>query len=174
MLLQRKINYTNNTKNVITYSENIRSNLAANNLNNLKMKNQSMLTALVACIGLLATSCSDDNEGETIVPLAGKWEISKVGTVVGGNEQLVDAPQNESGCNRDYLELKADNVVVEGDYDSSISPCALDTDSGIYSRSHNNLTTVIDEVTEVKDIVNLTVHELKLRDGNGMLEVYVR
>ena len=139
------------------------------------MKNRSILLALSLSIGLIAASCSsDDNEGETIVPLAGKWEISKVGTTVGTTETLADAPQNQTGCNRDYMELKVDNTVIEGDYDSTLAPCSFTTDEGIYSRSHNNLTKVIDGVTTVQDIVNLTIHELKLKDASGNIEIYVR
>ncbi|MDR7209140.1 lipocalin family protein [Flavobacterium piscis] len=139
------------------------------------MKNRSILLALALSISFFATSCSsDDNEGETLAPLTGKWNLSQVGTVVSGNEVLTDAPQNQSGCNKDYLELKLDNTATEGDYDSTISPCALDIDSGIYSRSHNNLTTVIDGVEKTQDIVNLTLKELKLKDANGAITVYTR
>ncbi|WP_235831733.1 lipocalin family protein [Flavobacterium rhamnosiphilum] len=133
-----------------------------------------MLLALVLSIGLFATSCSDDNEGETLAPLAGKWNITKVGSTVSGQEILIDPPQNESGCAKDYLELKLDNTATEGDYDSSVSACALETNAGIYSRSHNNLTTVIDGVTTTKDIVNLTLSELKVKDANGAIIVYTR
>jgi hypothetical protein len=133
-----------------------------------------MLLVLVLSIGLFATSCSDDNEGETLAPLAGKWNITKVGTTVSGQEFLIDPPQNESGCAKDYLELKLDNTATEGDYDSSVSACALETNAGIYSRSHNNLTTVIDGVTTTKDIVNLTLSELKVKDVNGAIIVYTR
>ena len=139
------------------------------------MKNRSILLALALTFGLFATSCSDDdNEGETIVPLAGKWNITQVGSVVNGQEVLVDAPQNQAGCDKDFLELKTDNSLNQGDYDSTIAPCTLFTDTGIYSRSHNDLTTVIDGVTKVQDIVNLTLNELKLRDASGAIEVYTR
>lgn len=138
------------------------------------MKKRSMLLVLVLSIGLFATSCSDDNEGETLAPLAGKWNVTKVGTTVSGQEYLIDPPQNESGCDKDYLSLKLDNTVTEGDYDSTISACALATKAGIYSRSHNNLTTVINGVTTTKDIVNLTLTELKLKDANGAIIVYTR
>lgn len=138
------------------------------------MKKRSMLLVLVLSIGLFATSCSDDNEGETLAPLAGKWNITKVGSTVSGQEILIDPPQNESGCAKDYLELKLDNTATEGDYDSSVSACALETNAGIYSRSHNNLTTVIDGVTTTKDIVNLTLSELKVKDANGAIIVYTR
>ena len=141
------------------------------------MKNRSIILALILSIGLFAISCSNDddgNQGETIVPLTGKWEISKVGTTIGTTETLTDAPQNASGCNRDYMELKIDNTVIEGDYDSTLAPCSFTSDQGIYSRSHNNLTRVVNEVTTVQDIVNLTIHELKLKDASGNIEVYVR
>ncbi|RTY93598.1 lipocalin family protein [Flavobacterium sp. GT3R68] len=138
------------------------------------MKNRSKLLALALCIGF-ATSCSnDDNDGETLAPLAGKWNITQVGTTVNGQEYLVDAPQNESGCDKDYLDLNIDNSLTEGDYDSTATPCALDTNDGIYSRSHNNLTTVIDGVTKTVDIINLTLTELKTRNDSGAIVIYVR
>jgi hypothetical protein len=139
------------------------------------MKNRSIIIVILLGIGLLGASCNkDDNEGETIAPLAGKWSISKIGTTVSGVETLVDAPQNQSGCDRDYLNLKIDNTVTKGDYDSTISPCALLTIDGIYSRSHNNLTTVYNGLTKVQDIANLTITELKLKDSNGDIEIYVK
>jgi len=138
------------------------------------MKNRNIILALVLSIGLFTTSCSDENEGETLAPLSGKWDIKQVGTTVGGTETLIDAPQNQSGCDKDYMDLKIDNTVIEGDYDSSVTPCALTTDDGIYSRSHNNLTRVVDGVTKVQDIVHLTLSELKLKDASGNIEIYIR
>jgi hypothetical protein len=139
------------------------------------MKTKRIFFGLLLCIGLFAGSCSsDDNEGETLIPLQGKWHLSKTGSVVGGTETLIDAPQNASGCNRDYLELKLDNTATIGDYDSTVSACALTTHAGIYSRSHNNLTTVIEGVSKTQDIVNLTLSELKLRDAGGIITVYTR
>ncbi|WP_333809224.1 lipocalin family protein [Flavobacterium sp.] len=142
------------------------------------MKNRIKLLALALVIsfGFFAVSCNndDDNGGETIAPLVGKWKISKVGTTVGGTETLIDAPQNQSGCEKDYIDLNTDNTVVQGDYDSTISECALTTQEGIYSRSHNNLTRVVNGVTTVQDIENLTFSQLKLKDASGNIEVYIR
>lgn len=140
------------------------------------MKNSRIVLALIVTVGLFTVSCNkdDNNEGETLVPLTGKWAISKVGTTAGGVETLIDAPQNEAGCNKDFMDLKIDNTVVEGDYDSTIDACALFTDNGIYSRSHNNLTRVVNGVTTVQDILNLTFGELKLRDAAGNIEIYIR
>lgn len=139
------------------------------------MKNRSLLFAFALTIGLFATSCSDDdNGGETIVPLAGKWNLMQVGTVVAGEEILVDAPQNEEGCAEDYMDLKVSDEVVLGDYDSTDAPCELTTTTGVYVRSDNNLTTVFGDESRTQDIVNLTITELKLRDASGAIEVYER
>ena len=139
------------------------------------MKNRIKLFALLLSLGLVSTSCNnDDNEGETLAPLAGKWNVSQVGTLVNGQEVLVDAPQNESGCDKDYLDLNADNTLEEGDYDSTLAPCAIYTKAGIYSRSHNNLTTVVDGVSTTKDIMNLSLTELKLKGADGAIIVYVK
>ena len=141
----------------------------------IKMKNQIKLFALLLSLGLFSISCSsDDNDGETLAPLSGKWNVSKVGTIVDGQEVLVDAPQNESGCDKDYLDLNSDNTLEEGDYDSTLAPCAIYTKEGIYSRSHNNLTTVVEGVSTTKDIMNLTLTELKLKDADDAIIVYVR
>ena len=137
------------------------------------MKTKRFLLALILSIGLFTTSCSnDDNEGETLVPLTGKWDLSKTGTVINGTETLSDPIENQSGCNKDYLELKLDNTANVGDY--STTACTLTVQSGIYSRSHNNLTTVINGVTKTQDIVNLTLHELKVKDASGFITVYTR
>lgn len=139
------------------------------------MKTRSIVLALALSIGLFATSCNnDDNEGETLAPLAGKWNLSKTGTIVGNTETLVDAPENASGCDKDYLNLKIDNTVTTGDFESVLGSCAETTRNGIYSRSHNDLTIVIDNVTTTQDIVNLTLSELKLKDDSGNVTVYTR
>ena len=139
------------------------------------MKTRSLLLALILSIGLFTTSCSsDDNEGETLIPLEGKWDLSKTGLVVNGTEQLSDPVENTSGCNKDYIELKLDNTINVGDYSSAVSACALTVQSGIYSRSHNNITTVVNGVTKTQDILNLTLKELKVKDAAGIITVYTR
>ncbi|QSW87963.1 MULTISPECIES: lipocalin family protein [Flavobacterium] len=137
------------------------------------MKIKSILLGLLS-ISFFAVSCSnDDNEGETIVPLQGKYNLSKTGTIVNGQEVLVDAPQNESGCSRDYLELKLSNVAVIGDYDGD--NCALTETTGTYVRSHNDLTITIGNASSVSDIMNLTNKELKIKDKTtGIITVYTR
>ena len=138
------------------------------------MKTKSILIALVLSIGLFAMSCtSNENDGNTIAPIVGKWGIVKVGTNINGVETLADPPQNTSGCDHDFINLKIDNTMASGDYSSLVSPCALSTMSGTYSKSGSQLTIVVNGVSTTYDIVNLTLSELKLKNGTA-ISVYIR
>jgi hypothetical protein len=139
------------------------------------MKTKSIIIALALSIGLFTTSCNstDENEGDTIAPIEGKWGIVKVGFSVNGVETLSDPPQNTSGCDHDFINLKIDNTLTSGDYSSTVSPCALTTQSGTYSRGDSKVTLVINGASTTYDIVNLTLSELKLKNGNA-ISVYIR
>ena len=139
------------------------------------MKTRNIVLTLILSIGLWATSCNsnDENEGDTIAPIEGKWSIVKVGTNVNGVETLMDPPQNVSGCNHDFIDLKINNTLISGDYDSSISPCALTTVSGTYSKGDSKVTLDINGISTTYDIVNLTLTELKLKNENA-ISVYIR
>ena len=138
------------------------------------MKTRSIVFALLLSIGLFATSCDNtDNEGDTLAPIVGKWDISKVGTNFGGAETLIDPPQNQAGCDHDYINLKIDYTLVSGDYDSSVSACALTTQSGTYSKSGSKLTLVVNGVSTTYDVINLTLSQLKLQQGNNV-SIYIR
>lgn len=139
------------------------------------MKIRGIVLALALSIGLFATSCSsdDENEGDTIAPITGKWGIVKVGYNIDGVETLSDPPENTAGCDHDYLNFKVDNSVELGDYSSTVTPCALTITSGTYSRPDSKVAIVINGVTTTYDIVNLTVTDLKLRNGNA-IRVYKR
>lgn len=138
------------------------------------MKNKSLLFVLALSAGMFVTSCSsDDNEGETIVPIQGKYNLRQTGTIVNGQEVLVDAPQNQAGCPGDYLDLRLSNAAVVGDYNGT--ECALTETTGTYVRSHNDLTLTIGGVSSTSDIMNLTNKELKIKDKTtGIITVYSR
>jgi hypothetical protein len=139
------------------------------------MKTKSIIIALALSIGLFTTSCnsSDANEGDTLAPIEGKWSIVKTGTSINGVETLGDPPQNTPGCDHDFINLKVDNTLVSGDYSSTVSPCALTTQSGTYSKGDSKVTLVINGVSTTYDIVNLTLTELKLKNGTAV-SVYIR
>jgi len=139
------------------------------------MKNLKRILFVIALsLGMFATSCSsDDNEGETIVPIEGKYNLSKQGGIINGQEVLVDAPQNQAGCPGDYLDLRVSNAAVMGDYTGD--NCSLTETTGTYARSHNDLTITINGVGTTSDIMNLTNKELKLKDkATGVITVYTR
>jgi hypothetical protein len=138
------------------------------------MKTRRILLALLLSIGVFATSCSsDDNEGETIVPIQGKYNLSKTGFVVNGSEVLNDATENAAGCNRDYLDLRLSNAAVIGDY--SGTSCSLTETTGTYVRSHNDLTITVGNISSTNDIMNLTNKELKIKNKvTGQITVYTR
>lgn len=152
-----------------------KANLAIINLKKRDMKTKSILIAFLLSIGLFTASCnsSDENEGDTLAPIEGKWGIVKVGTNINGVETLGDPPQNTPGCDHDFLNFKLDNTLTSGDYSSTVSPCALTTQSGTYSRGDSKVTIVLNGTSTTYDIVNLTVSELKLRNGNA-ISVYIR
>ncbi|WP_289662190.1 lipocalin family protein [Flavobacterium panacagri] len=140
------------------------------------MKTRNLLFVSALSLGLFATtSCSnDDNEGETIIPIQGKYNLRQTGTVnAQGQEVLIDAPANQAGCPGDYLELKLSNTAVYGDYNGS--NCALVETTGTYVRSHNDLTITVGNASTTSDIMNLTNKELKLKDKTtGVITVYSR
>lgn len=138
------------------------------------MKTRKILLGALLSIGVFATSCSnDDNDGETIVPIQGKYNLSQTGTIVNGQEVLIDALENTPGCNRDYLDLRLSNAAVMGDY--SGTNCSLTETTGTYVRSHNDLTLTVGNVSSTSDIMNLTNKELKLKNKTtGVITVYTR
>ncbi|WP_432221168.1 lipocalin family protein [Flavobacterium sp. TMP13] len=139
------------------------------------MKKRSLVLALIAFIGIFAISCSsDDNEGETLAPIQGKWLVSQTGLVINGKEELIDALENVEGCDRNFMDLRVSSKVVVGKFNKVGGECVESTSEGTYSRSHNDLTTTVDGISIKRDIVNLTVNELKLKDALGIITVYKR
>ncbi|MFH6994193.1 lipocalin family protein [Flavobacterium sp. FlaQc-48] len=138
------------------------------------MKTKRILFGLLLSIGLFAASCSsDDNDGETIIPIQGKYNLSQTGTIIDGKEVLINAPQNTTGCPSDYLDLRLSNAAVMGDY--SGSSCSLTETTGTYVRSHNDLTISVGGSSTTSDIMNLTNKELKIKDKTtGIITVYTR
>ncbi|TRX23627.1 hypothetical protein FNW25_00030 [Flavobacterium franklandianum] len=94
------------------------------------MKTKSIIIASALSIGLFTVSCnSNENDGNTIAPIIGKWGIVKVGTNINGEDTLSDPPQNTRGCDHDFINLKIGNSLTSGDYSSLVSPCVLTTKS---------------------------------------------
>ena len=139
------------------------------------MKNIKILlvTAIIAAFSL--TSCNkDDNNSTPSTSLVGKWNYSKEGTVVNGQEVLIDYTDNETGCSKDYVQFTATNTFSDIDYDSSEAPCEMFTTTGTYSKSGSTVTLTSGGFTVSGTILNLTATELKVKDTQGNITVYTK
>lgn len=138
------------------------------------MKKSKVILTFIAFIAFIAISCSkEDNDGETLTPIEGKWFFSKTGVVIQGKEELEDSGANE-GCDRSYMDLRANNVIVFGEFDLDGDVCIESTHEGVYSRTSTSFTTTFGGVTITRDILILTENELKLKDDLGFITVFKR
>jgi len=139
------------------------------------MKKLSILTLSFVALSMTLVSCSkDDNNGSTTsASLVGKWEYSKEGSTVNGQEFLVAYMGNETGCSKDYIDVTATSV-ADVDYDSTDNPCEMFTDTYSYTRTGNTLTLTVSGMEFTSTIVTLTSTELKIKDADGFITVYTR
>jgi len=105
------------------------------------------------------------------MPLSLEWTYSKVGS---GNI-LIDYPDHEEGCDKDYVELTANGLYNDVDYDSFDSPCEVFTDSGTYLKEGNTLSVTYDgNFVDTVDILLLTETELKIQNEEGEIALFTR
>nr|WP_294928303.1 lipocalin family protein [uncultured Flavobacterium sp.] len=92
----------------------------------------------VLTLGLSVASCSndDDNDGGS-ASIEGKWELSQVGYIVGGQETLEDV-KNES-CSNDTYEFTNDGKFKYTEYYSNEGKCEPETDNGTWTKNGNTL-----------------------------------
>lgn len=111
---------------------------------------------------LFYPSCSSDNNSSDSISLVGKWNFSKMSTVINGAASPeTDYEGNESGCPKDFVVFKLGDIYNEGDYDGTA--CILDTYVGTWVKNGNVIT--ITEGNEVfsAEIVSLTSSVLKVK-----------
>ena len=102
------------------------------------MKKITILFLSVLTLGLSVASCSndDDNDGGS-ASIEGKWELSQVGYIVGGQETLEDV-KNES-CSNDTYEFTNDGKFKYTEYYSNEGKCEPETDNGTWTKNGNTL-----------------------------------
>lgn len=136
------------------------------------MKKVSIL--FLSALALSLGSCGSDDNGNptgTDASIVGKWTYSKVGS---GN-LLIDYPEHEEGCDKNYVELTADGVFNDVNYDSFDSPCEVFTDSGTYLKEGNTLSITYDgNFVDTVDILLLTETELKIQNEEGEVALFTR
>jgi hypothetical protein len=132
----------------------------------MKNVNKLLFAGLVLAFGL--SSCSNDDA--PAASIVGKWNYSKEGFVMNGQEYLSDYDGNETGCQKDYLQVNSNGSFSDVDYDSSSTPCEMFSDTGSWSKSGNTLTiTYPGEPAMNAEIMVLTSTKLKVKiEESGM------
>lgn len=125
------------------------------------MKKFSILLVSVLTLGLTLTSCSGDDD--SVGSIEGKWNFSKIKyTINGVASPEEDYEDNEPGCNKDYVEFLESGTYTEGDY--SGSECELYSESGTWTQSGNQVSSIIDGELESFQILSVSETTLKVKD----------
>jgi hypothetical protein len=114
------------------------------------------------------TSCSSDDSSATGGQLMARWNPVKTTIKVGSQGTITQAYEgNEIGCNKDYIEFAANNVLRRVVYfrnaDNVCSESAASTPAS-WSRSGDVITIMGDPTYEGQyEIIRLTGSELRLK-----------
>ncbi|WP_426486445.1 lipocalin family protein [Flavobacterium sp. 2] len=126
------------------------------------------LAFLFVSVGLLLSSCSsndnDENNPEAKASIVGKWELTKGGNILNGNQLLLPiTPQG--GCSNNQIEFLENGNYKELQYEYTNSKCKEYNNDGTWSKSDNTLKT--------KDILNneVTYEILKLDETTLRLKI---
>lgn len=125
----------------------------------MKKLKQLVLLFLVASVTLV--SCNKDDDGDS-ASIEGSWEFSKVGTILSGQEFLVDY-DHTTGCNKDYTEIIAGGTLKDHYFEDFGSGCEEDIDNGSWSRSGNTITVNFSGDVTTAEILELSNTTLKLK-----------
>jgi hypothetical protein len=139
------------------------------------MKKLSILFVSVLALGMSFVSCSKDDDNEVAASVEGKWNYTSAALVAKGIEvPFDDFIDNQSGCAKDYIELKAAGVASSGEYSSD---CKLTVDAGTWVKNGNTLTIVSDGESVPYEVVSVTNSTMKLKisynEGGVALTVIV-
>ncbi|WP_298308668.1 lipocalin family protein [Flavobacterium sp.] len=110
--------------------------------------------------------CSKDDDSQVVTPVAieGKWQFSKEGELINGQEVLTNY-QHSAGCIKDFSEILAGGVIKDHYFNSS---CTESIDVGTWVRNNNNLTfTYPGNSATYLEIMELTATTLKVKYVNA-------
>ncbi|ESU28661.1 hypothetical protein FLJC2902T_12520 [Flavobacterium limnosediminis JC2902] len=129
------------------------------------MKKVSILFVSALALGMTFTSCNKDDGDNSSAPVAsveGKWNFNKFSVTQNGVTSPEDNyPNNQEGCSKDFIELKADGIYNEGDYVDSA--CTLEQTPGTWTKDNNSISLSVDGETQAFEIVSLSTTELKVK-----------
>lgn len=127
------------------------------------MKKIGILVASALVMGLSFTSCSSDDDSNEVGSIVGKWNYNRIKTSVNG-QVISDEPydDDELTCDRDYLNIRANNTAEFGDY--YLDPgCVLDSYESTYVRNGNTLTITDNDDVETVQILSANSTSMVLR-----------
>jgi hypothetical protein len=134
-----------------------------------------ILLFLVASVTLVSCNKDDDESGS----IEGSWELTKSGSITAdGNEQLMDYPFNNVGCNKDYIEIITGGTTVEHYFndDNNGQGCYEEIETGTYTKEGNVLTIISSGYTQIGEILELSNSTLKVKysyPNSTVIEVIV-
>ena len=141
------------------------------------MKKFKQLALLFLAVSVTLVSCNKDDD--EAAALEGKWEYSKEGSIINGQELLIDY-QHTSGCNKDYSEIIAGGILKDVYYESNgAGGCDEFIDTLNWSRNGNTITVSDSGFSTTGEIVELTNTTLKTKytdpdDGSIFITVFTR
>jgi len=127
------------------------------------MKRLGIFVASALLLGASFASCGSDDDSNEPGSIVGKWNYNRIKTSVNGTV-VSDEPydDDEATCERDYLDIRANNTAEFGDY--YLDPgCVLDSYESTYVRNGNTLTINDDGDTENAEIVSVNSNTMVLR-----------
>jgi lipocalin-like protein len=138
------------------------------------MKKIIILLVIAPILGLLLFSCSSDDGGNSSYSsnsekILGKWNFSRQGEIIDGEEVMVAYEGNEVGCHKDYIQFKANNELQFGDYDSEVMPCEFFIYYGYWTKNGNTIIIDDGEFEVTGEILILTTTTLKIKFDNSLI-----
>jgi len=131
------------------------------------MKRFKKVVVLFLAVSVSLVSCEGDDA--STAALEGKWQFSKEGTIVAGQEVLEDYMHTE-GCTKDFLEFKSGGIFIDHYFEMPEAMCTEYLDTGTWTRNGNQLTISGEEGSQIVTIVELTntTFKIKVDDGDEM------
>jgi len=139
------------------------------------MKKFKQIVMLVAFTTFSLVSCNNDDDSGN-ASIEGKWELSKEGSIVSGQEILVDF-EPDAGCSKDYDEIKAGGSGTSYYFEDNGTGCESYSDDFSWSREGNTVTVTFSGDSYSAEILQLTSSTLKLKteaQGQVYIALYKR
>ncbi len=131
---------------------------------------KKIILLAVALVSLATiTSCSKDDDSAS---LQGKWQLSKVGTLVNGQEVLEDVVPDNDGCQQDYTQFTATNTILHEFVDLG-SGCEEFTGAAEPYTREGNFITFDGGTAEIKNLTGSTLKLYVVEDLGGTTETSI-